>query len=71
MNFGKDFKNPMFAQGKLFFGLPRKADRDLLVTSEPLALAVKSSSKVPSSVNGTIDVRYAGFNNGKIRSRRV
>ena len=70
-NFGKDFNEPMFAQGRLWYGLPRTNTGDLLVTAEPLALANKYSSRIKSSTNGTLDVRYAGFNNGRIRSRRV
>ena len=70
-SFGKTFKEPMFAQGRLFFGLPRGSKGDLLVTSEPLALANKYSSRIESSVNGTIDSKYAGFDNGRIRSRRI
>lgn len=70
-NFGKDFDEPMFAQGRLWYGLPRTNTGDLLVTAEPLALANKYSSRIKSSTNGTFDVRYAGFDNGRIRSRRV
>lgn len=68
INLGKTFNNPMFAQGRLWFGIPDKTG-DLLVTAESLQLATKSSNPVKSIVNGTFDVRnYFPTNVG---SRRV
>ena len=55
---GKTFENPMFAQGRLWYGLPKQESAGLLVTSEPLAVANKSSRMVRNEINGTFDLRY-------------
>lgn len=68
-NFGKTFNNPMFAQGKLWYGLPEKTGEDLLVTAEPLSLATQRSNPISSIVNGTFDIRnHLG---GKAGVRRI
>lgn len=56
----KEFNNPMFAQGNLWYGIPTQKSKKagLLVTAEKLDLANKGSGKVNSLYNGTNDILY-------------
>ena len=59
-DFKKDFQNPMFAQGGLWYGIPTQTSNNtgLLVTAEKLDLANKGSGRVNSLYNGTNDILY-------------
>lgn len=54
----RTFENPMFAQGRLWYGLPERQGDGLLVTAEPLGVARQSSRLMNSKMNGTFDLRY-------------
>lgn len=67
-DFSKNFSNPMFKQGGLWYGIPEDSNKvDLLVTAEPLSVATKSSRAInPEGISGTFDVRGNGtFQNGR------
>ena len=56
-DFGKSFNNPMFSQGRLWYGIPENQG-GLLVTAEPLGIGTKRSNLMTSELNGTFDLRY-------------
>lgn len=66
---GKNFSNPMFKQGNLWYGLPEQGDSriGLLTTREPLQVATKSSApdRVFSDIAGTANVQTLGLNAGR------